>query len=63
MTEEFIEEVVVDVCTRRVVCVSSLGDRKVVECDTYAEFMNVLNFIKSTLDTDEIKFTELAMTD
>ena len=34
-----------------------------VQCDTYAEFMNVLNFIKSTLDTDEIKFTELAMTD
>tara|TARA_X000000368_G_C22836166_1_gene625548 strand:+ start:70 stop:267 length:198 start_codon:yes stop_codon:yes gene_type:complete len=59
MTEEFVEKVVVDVCSRRVCCVSSKGDRRILESETFTEFMNVLNFVKTTLDEDEIVYTEI----
>ena len=63
MKEEFLEEVVVYVQSRRVVVVSSLGDRKVVDCDTFDEFMGVLNFVRSTLSEGEIKYTSVATAD
>ena len=59
MTEEFVEKVVVDVCSRRVCCVSSKGDRRILESETFSEFMNVLNFVRTTLDEDEIVYTEI----
>ena len=59
MTEEFVEKVVVDVCSRRVCCVSSKGDRRILESETFTEFMNVLQFVKHTLDEDEIVYTEI----
>ena len=59
MSEDFVEKVVVDVCSRRVCCVSSKGDRRILESETFTEFMNVLNFVKTTLDEDEIVYTEI----
>ena len=59
MTEEFVEKVLVDVCSRRVCCVSSKGDRRILESETFTEFMNVLNFVRTTLDEDEIVYTEI----
>ena len=59
MTEEFVEKVVVDVCSRRVCCVSSKGDRRILESETFTEFMNVLNIVRTTLDEDEIVYTEI----
>ena len=59
MTEEFVEKVVLDVCSRRVCCVSSKGDRRILESETFTEFMNVLNFVRTTLDEDEIVYTEI----
>ena len=60
MTEEFVEKVVVDVCSRRVCCVSSKGDRRILESETFTEFMNVLNFVRTTLDEDEIVLPQLS---
>ena len=59
MTEEFVEKVLVDVCSRRVCCVSSKVDRRILESETFTEFMNVLNFVRTTLDEDEIVYTEI----
>lgn len=61
--DEYIEGVVVDVCTRTILCVSNLGNEKVAECDTYKEFLGMLEFIKATLNEKEIIYADLALTE
>ena len=58
MTEEFVEKVVVDVCSRRVCCVSSKGDRRILESETFTEFMNVLNFVRDNCPEDMLTYTD-----
>jgi hypothetical protein len=37
---------------------SNNGDEKVVTCDTVTEFMNVLQFVRNTLDEDTMVYAE-----
>lgn len=60
--DEYIEGVVVDVCTRTILCVSNLGNEKVAECDNYKEFLGMLEFVKDTLTDDKIIYAEVALT-
>lgn len=61
--DEYIEGVVVDVCTRTILCVSNLGNEKVAECDNYKEFLGMLEFVKATLSEEEIIYADLALTE
>lgn len=54
--EEYILHVVVDVCTRKILCISSEGDEKIVDCKTPQEFLNVCNFVKEVLSPEDIKY-------
>jgi len=60
--DEYIEGVVVDVCTRKILCVSNFGNEKVAECDNYKEFLGMLEFVKETLTDDKIIYAEVALT-
>ena len=61
ITEEFVQGIVIDVCTRSFLLLSDQGDQKFVECDTVDEFMNVLDVVTANLNEDQIEYAELAV--
>ena len=61
-TEEFVQGIVIDICTRSFLLLSDRGDQKFVECDTAEQFMNVLDVVTANLNEDQIEYAELAIT-
>ena len=60
-TEEFVQGIVIDVCTRSFLLLSDQGDQKFVECDTVDQFMNILEVVTANLNEDQIEYAELAV--
>ena len=60
-TEEFVENIIIDICSRSFLLVSDQGDEKVVECNTTDEFMSVLDVVTANLNDDQIEYAELAI--
>jgi len=56
MQDEYLTKCVVDTIKRTVYLYSSEGDTKTVECETVSEFMNVLSFIRATVDEDTLSY-------
>ena len=61
-TEEFVECIVIDICSRSFLLMSDQGDEKFVECDTVDQFMSVLDVVTSNLSEDQIGYADLAVT-
>mgnify|MGYP007063400288 FL=1 len=57
--DEWIMRVIINLGRRTVLCVSSDGDEKLVECDDGQEFINVVEFCKTVLDPDDIFYEEI----
>ena len=58
MEEDWLSKCVIDPSKRKVYLYSEGGDKRTVDCDTVQEFMNVLNFIRSTTSEDMISYAE-----
>jgi len=58
MEEEYLSRCVVDPTKRTVYIYSSDGSEKQVACDTVEEFMNLLAFVRATLDQDTLSYTD-----
>lgn len=56
MEEEYLSRCVVDPTKRTVYLYSSEGTKKQVTCDTVEEFMNVLEFVRATVDEDTLSY-------
>lgn len=56
MQEEYLSRCVVDPTKRTVYLYSSEGTEKQVACDTVEEFMNVLEFVRATVDEDTLSY-------
>jgi hypothetical protein len=56
MEEEYLSRCVVDPTKRTVYLYSSEGTEKQVACDTVEEFMNVLEFVRATVDEDTLSY-------
>lgn len=56
MEEEYLSRCVVDPIKRTVYLYSSEGTEKQVTCDTVEEFMNVLGFVRATVDEDTLSY-------
>lgn len=52
-TEEYVESVLVDVCSKSFKMFSNLGDEQSLTCETTEQFMDVLSVVKSALEDDE----------
>jgi len=52
--EEYLTRCVVDPVSRKFNLYSSLGNEKVIECESVDQFMNVLSFVKETIDEENI---------
>jgi hypothetical protein len=56
MNDEYLTRCVVDPIKRTVYLYSSEGTEKQVTCDTVDEFMNVLEFVRASLDEDTLSY-------
>jgi hypothetical protein len=57
MQDEYLTRCVVDPLKKTVYIYSDEGSERKVCCDTIEEFMNVLNFVRSTLDEKTLAYT------
>ena len=60
--DDFIYEVVVDICSRTFKLKSSDGDNKIIACEDSQEFMRVLEVCDQMLEPYMIKYADLALT-
>jgi len=56
MTQEFLSRCVVDPLKRTVYLYSSDGNEKQVSCETVDQFMNVLEFVRATVDEETLSY-------
>jgi hypothetical protein len=56
MQDEYLTRCVVDPIKRTVYLYSNEGGEKQVACDTMEEFMNVLKFVRATLDEETLSY-------
>ena len=59
--EEYIDCVLVDMCSRSFVCVSDHDDVKTLECETMDEFMRVLEVCQAFLPEDSVLWVDPAV--
>ena len=56
MQDEFLTRCVVDPLKRTVYLYSSDGNEKQVSCETVDQFMNVLDFVRATVDENTLSY-------
>ena len=56
MQDEYLTSCVVDPIKRTVYLYSSEGSEKKVTCNTVEEFMNVLEFVRATVDEETLSY-------
>jgi hypothetical protein len=56
MQDEYLSRCVVDPIKRTVYLYSNEGSEKEVVCDTVDEFMNVLEFVRATVDAETLSY-------
>jgi hypothetical protein len=56
MKDEYLTRCVVDPIKRTVYLYSNEGTEKQVTCDTVDEFMNVLEFVRATVDEETLSY-------
>lgn len=59
--QETVEGIVIDVCTRTFMLMSDQGSKRMVECETVQEFMNVLEVVTANLSPEQIEYANLAV--
>ena len=60
--DDFIFEVVVDICSRTFKLKSDNGDNKIIACEDSDEFMRVLEVCDKMLEPHMIVYADLAIT-
>ena len=60
-TAEYVEGIVIDICSRSFLLLSDQGDERMVQCDSVDEFMNVLEVVTDNLNDDQIEYAKLAV--
>jgi len=56
MQDEYLARCVVDPLKRTVYLYSTEGSEKQVSCETVEEFMNVLDFVRATVDENTLSY-------
>ena len=60
--DDFVYEVVVDICARTFKLKSDKGDNKIIACDNTEEFMRVMEVCDQMLEPNMIVYADLALT-
>ena len=58
MHDDLLSKCVIDTSKRKVYLYSDGGEKRVVNCDTVDEFMNVLTFVRNTVEEDRVFYSD-----
>ncbi len=58
MNDDLLSKCVIDTSKRTVYLYSDGGEKRVVNCDTVDEFMNVLNFVRDKVEEDRVFYSD-----
>ena len=61
ISQECVQGIVIDVCTKSFLLLSDQGSTKEVNCETTEQFMNVLEVVTANLEPDQIEYADLAI--
>ena len=61
MSDECVQNIVVDVCAKSFLLESDEGTMKKVVCETTEQFMNVLEVVTGTADPELITYADLSI--
>jgi len=60
-TEEYLEKVVVDICTKSFTLYSDEGSTRTIDCETSDQFMSVFLLIRDRLEEEQIKYAGVSI--
>ena len=61
MNDDFVNRTVIDVCNRSFLIISDDGEEKTVTCETTEQFMDVMEVVTELLQSERIKYADLAI--
>ena len=62
-TEETVQDIIVDVCKKRITLISNEGETRFVACENTEQFMGVMDVINNTADPELITYVDPATKD
>ena len=62
MNDETVQDIIVDVCKRRITLISNEGETRFVKCEDTEQFMGVMDVIKEHADPEIITYVEPKLT-
>ncbi len=60
--EESVQDIIVDVCKKRITLISTEGETRFVKCENTEQFMGVMDVIKDHADPEIITYVEPKLT-
>ena len=60
-SDEFLENIVIDVCKRTFMMYSDDGSKRKVRCDTTKQFMDVLDLVLKNADPDIVEYADVSV--
>ena len=61
--EECVQDIIVDVCKKRITLISSEGETRFVKCENTDQFMAVMDVIRQHADPEIITYVDPATAD
>lgn len=58
MEDEYLTRVVVNPLSKSFLLLSSVGEEKVVDCDSVEQFMNVLEVVRNLVDPEDVAYVD-----
>tara|TARA_B100001094_G_scaffold203218_1_gene197166 strand:- start:316 stop:516 length:201 start_codon:yes stop_codon:yes gene_type:complete len=57
-TEETVQDIIVDVCKKRITLISSEGETRFVKCESGDQFLSVMEVIKRSAEPEIITYVD-----
>ena len=58
MDDQFVEDIIVDVCKKRITLISNEGETRFVKCESGEQFLSVMEVIKDHAEPDMITYVD-----
>lgn len=62
-SDEFLENITIDVCKKTFMLYMDNGQKRKVKCDTTQQFMDVLQLINNSADPRIVEYTDISTTE
>ena len=59
-TDECVQDIIIDVCKKRITLISNEGETRIVACESTEQFMSVMEVIRDQADPEIITYVDPA---